>query len=48
VLAPEAEAANSLFFRGFSAAERGTFIELMHRALHNLEVEDETQEGMYA
>ena len=48
VLAPEAEAANSLFFRGFSAAERSTFIELTHRALRNLEVEDETQEGMYA
>jgi DNA-binding MarR family transcriptional regulator len=48
LLTPEAEAANSLFFRGFSAAERSTFIELMHRALRNLEVEDDTREGMYA
>jgi MarR family transcriptional regulator, organic hydroperoxide resistance regulator len=48
LLAPEAEAANSLFFRGFSAAERATCIELMHRALRNLEIGEETQEGMYA
>jgi DNA-binding MarR family transcriptional regulator len=48
LLAPEAEAANALFFRGFAPAERATFIELMHRALRNLEVEDERNEGMYA
>lgn len=48
LLAPEAEAANSLFFRGFSPAERITVIELLHRALRNLEAVDETHEEMQA
>jgi len=53
VLIPEAEAANARFFHGFSAADRATFLDLMCRALGNMEsVENITEgnitEGMYA
>ena len=44
---PEAEAANARLLDGFSAAERATFVDFMHRALRNLE-EDKTTERMYA
>lgn len=41
VLTPEAESINSLFFGGFSSGERAIFIEFLHRALRNLEPEEE-------
>jgi DNA-binding MarR family transcriptional regulator len=43
VLTPEAESLNSLFFGGFSSGERAIFIEFLHRALRNLEAEEEAQ-----
>lgn len=48
VLTPEAESINSLFFGGFSSGERAIFIEFLHRALGNLEAEEEetTTEGV--
>jgi DNA-binding MarR family transcriptional regulator len=37
LLNPEAEAANERLFQGFAPAERATFLDLMHRALRNME-----------
>jgi DNA-binding MarR family transcriptional regulator len=48
VLIPEAEAVNGWFFQGFSTAEREAFLDLMHRALRNMESSEEIAEGMYA
>jgi DNA-binding MarR family transcriptional regulator len=41
VLIPEAEAVNDWFFQGFSAAERTTSLQFLHRALDNLESGEE-------
>ena len=48
VLTPEAEAANALFFRGFTSGERAIFIEFLHRALRNFEAEEATRQGELA
>jgi DNA-binding MarR family transcriptional regulator len=48
VLIPEAQAVNTWVFHGFSAAERTAFLELMHRALRNMESGEQITKGMYA
>src|SRR6185312_3986936 len=41
VLIPEAEAVNAWFFHDFSPAERTLLVQLLHRALDNLESRDD-------
>lgn len=47
VLTPEADAVNSLFFRGFSSGERAIFIEFLRRVLHNFEADEPTNQGEF-